>query len=260
MDLLRLTRPVAVSGRDMLGRKAQIRFLPLDMYGWHWKCGNQVVPITSDIASSNSRRITLQYKGHLLEIYEHIGVLRWTGLDGVAIESARMPPYFGRARELWQALEPFCKKTGEKIPWIQLCGDYSGTACVNGRNVTLSPGGNGLTIKIFIDFKDLGEKTSTYGLPMPLGEIFEARTLGWPSCLYYPSKLVGLLGWPHNGKAEWAQENSRQELLEKIALHRAGDLLGALSLITHDRLVSGKVISLKGGHKLDIGMIKKIRL
>jgi hypothetical protein len=259
MNLLRLIESVVVFGRDIFGRMARIKFSPLNLPGWHWKCGSEVIPITSDIASYNPRRITLRYKDHLLEIYEHIGALRWTGLDGVLIEASKFPPYHGRIAELWHALRPFCEETDRSVPWVRLDKICTGTVIGNrDRSVSLSPADHKLAVAVILEIKGLGEKTFSCELPMLLDEVFEAHTLGWPSRLFHFSRLAGLLGWPHHKHIEWAQENSCDGLLEKTCLHRTGDLLGALSLITHDHLVSGRVVSNRGGHRIDMDLLRRI--
>lgn len=259
MDLLRLINPIVVSGRDFFGRTAEIRFSPSDLPGWHWKCGSEIVPITSDIASYSPRRITLRYKNHLLETYEHIGALRWTGLDGIVLESSKLPPYHGRTKELWHALKPSCRNTREKVPWIKpsnICAETMPDS--DSRSVSLAPFDRKLIVLVIVKIKGIGTRIRSCELPSSLENVFGAYTLGWPSQLYHFSKLAGLFGWPHHENIEWAQANTRESLLDKISLHRTDDLLGALSLITHDHLVSGKVISYKGGHRLDMGMVKKL--
>lgn len=261
MDLLELIQPVVVSGRDIFGRKSQITFAPYDFPGWHWKCGNEVVPINSSIALCNSRRITLVYKEFRLEIYEHIGALRWTGLDGIIIESPKFPPYHGRTKELWDALKPFCQKTGNQGVWVKpLEGCLVIGADDASRKVSFEPLDGKLIISVILKIKKLGERVEEYELPMLLEEIFEAHSLGWPPYLYYVSKLAKAFGWPHHENVGWVQKNTADILLEKICRHRLVDLLGALSLVTHEHFLSGRVVSYKGGHAIDLGMINRMIL
>jgi hypothetical protein len=250
---------VIIHGQDIFGRNARIKFSACEKPGWYWRCGNEVVPITSDLASYQSRRITLRYKTCVLEIYEHIGALRWTGLDGIIVESPKFPPYFGRVAEIWNTLRPCCKETGDKLSWVrprETCFHSEGDRCVY-----ISPNGlDELIMSIFLDIKGIGLDATTYKMPGPLDDIFEARALGRPDYFYHISKFLRFWGWPHHESATWKQELSPEELLQKISLHRTTDLLGALSLVTHDQLVSGEVVSIKGGHQIDIGMIKKLQL
>lgn len=260
MNRLKLFVPaVTVHGQDIFGRNARIKFSAYEKTGWHWQCGNEVVPITSDLASYQNRRITLRYKTYVLEIYEHIGALRWTGLDGIIVKSPKFPPYFGRVAETWNTLRPCCKKTGDKISWViprEACFHAEGD-----RSISISPNGlDELIMSIFLDIKGIGSNVTTYKMPSPLDSIFEARALGQPNYFYYLSKFLRFWGWPHHENATWKQKDSPEELLQKISLHRVTDLLGALSLVTHDRLVSGETVSIKGGHRIDIEMIKKLQL
>jgi hypothetical protein len=255
-------KPVVVSGRDFFGRMSQIKFSPFYLPGWHWKCGREIVPINSDIACCKPRRITLQYKEYILDMYEHIGALRWTGLDGVVIESSSMPPYHGRVKELWDALKPFIAETKEEVPRIRPrmhCSVMIFEKNDRGRGLSVSPTNDRLIFRIFIEIEGMG-KENNYEFPMALEEVFGAYTIGWPPQLYYLSKSVALFGWPHHKQIEWTQENTREIFLEKVSLHRLADLLGGLSLITHDRLVSAQVISIRGGHKIDMDLIKMIQI
>ncbi|MFA6383535.1 MAG: hypothetical protein WCX17_03870 [Parcubacteria group bacterium] len=262
MKRLRLSKPVTVSGEDFFGRKAKITFYPCYNPGWHWMCGNELIPIASDLVVGDRRRITLGYKKHRLEIYEHIGAIRFTGLDYIAIQSSTWPPYFGRIAEYWEALKPHCVEGDGNIPWIIPRGQIRSTSYKDdSRFVEISPRlFGGLYAFVKVDMSEIGSEYVICELPGKLTDFFSAYTLGWPSWLYYPSTLADkILGWSHHERITWQNNNAKEELLKKIALHRVGDLLGALSLISHVDLISGEVISHRGSHKLDVAIVKDMK-
>ena len=115
-----------------------------------------------------------------------------------------------------------------------------------------------LEIHIIVDFPGLGRVERQYLLPLQsLDLILKARTLGWPPHWYYPSAIGGALGlWRHHKWIAWPQTCAADDLLEEIANHRAGDLLGALSLVFHDKLLSGKIISHCAGHWADAQLLR----
>lgn len=265
MQLLALQKSVTIYGEDFFGRPAYIKFHPCEKPGWYWlyKPGREPVPISKEIAFCNLRRITLKYARQSLEIYEHIGVLRWLGLDGVVIESSRFPPYHGRAYELWEALKPLCKPNGEKIKWLKPQNPEIGICSEKKRYVEFGfHGRSDLDLQIIIDHPKIGRKECFYSLPgNGIKKILSAPTLGKPACLYYFSKICGLLKiWPHHNCLTWPQAVSNGELLNNIIKHRLADLLGALSLLSNEGLPLGRLVSYCGGHEADINLIKKIRL
>jgi len=204
----------------------------------------------------------LGYGKHRLEIYEHAGALRWTGLDYIAIQSSKWPPYFGRIAELWNALEPYCVEGEGNIPWIVPCGQIRSTSLEDdSRFIEISPRlFNGLYLLVKIDMPGIGNITKKLELPGDLTDCFSALTLGWPSCLHRLSLVAKkIIHWPHHEHIVWQREMSKENLLKEIVLHRTADFLGGLSLASHDKLVSGDVISQKGNHWLDVSILRDIQ-
>lgn len=66
--------------------------------------------------------------------------------------------------------------------------------------------------------------------------------------------------WPHHNNLAWPTERPVPELLDELVNHRLLDLLGALAMIDHRRLPAGRVISIRGGHALDVQLITNTEL
>jgi hypothetical protein len=260
---LRLSRQVSIKGFDFFGRKAKITFFPCYNPGWHWMCGNKLVPINSKLVICDRKRIALRYGKHRLQIYEHIGALRFTGLDFIAVQSSEWSPYFGRVLELWEALKPFCIDTEEKIPWVRLKNKVS--ASILGRNgnyrsVSLSPMENKLEMEVIADFRKFGRSTFEFKYPYPLEDVFQAYTLGWPPYLHDISEILSEVKiWKHHNHMVWLK-NDPSSVIRETARHRAVDILGTISLVAHDALPSGKLVSFRGSHKLDMRVMSKIEI
>ena len=124
------------------------------------------------------------------------------------------------------------------------------------------PNVKSLVVKVEISYKGLGDTKLEYEFPkdlISLQEIFEAKTQGWPMWRYHFCRFfLAKLGWPHLNAITWPQQFSREDALRQFALHRVGDLLGALSLASHDALPSCVVTSRFAGHEADLGALSKV--
>ena len=198
-----------------------------------------------------------------LNIWEHIGVLRWTGLDGVFVSGTRWPPYFGRALEIWEKLAPYCTLTDEPMEWIRPRWKNR-WVYANGRSgyVEIEPHKDldqtGLDIEVKIDYLTLGEETRHFRLPCSTEDwhtMLASKSPGWPRWRYEVCCLAEKFGWPHMNSVTWPQEMPPSVALQQFALHRVGDLLGALSLVSSRKLLSGKVTSYCAGHEADLGLL-----
>ncbi len=263
MQQIRLKEKVDITGPDFWGRKAKLSFLPTLVHGWHWKTGVELI-IDPEIATSRLWRTALSYYDRRLNIYEHIGVLRWFGLCNLFIESTPWFPYFGRPLELWRAVNPHCQNDSEEIKWYTIkksvCWKYP--KCRNGQEAftKIYPHDRPeLRVRVTISYPGLG--TTSLGFCFPNKHQLEALCAvynqGWPKCLYYFSKIASLFGWPHHNSATWVQELGKRNALQLFAEHRVVDLLGDLSLLCRDGLLAAQVISCCSGHEADIEVIRK---
>lgn len=269
MKQLVLTTEVTILGHDIFGRKAWIKFLPHRLPGWFWSYdpNQEPIPITKDLVNNRFKRISLNFRGKSLEFYEHIGSLFFQGLTGVVIQSSQYPPYHGRPLELWDELKQHCQPIEKKIKWLTFKKPIQ-WSYGNGRRgyMEFIPYNKPLLdITVIIDFPKFGRKEANYGLPnqQTLETIFTAHTIptAHNRLTYLAMKVAHRLNlWPHHNRLAWPQENNNEELLNQMLLHRAGDLLGAASLLSHKHLVAGHLISYCSGHEADVNMFRQIQL
>lgn len=259
MQKISLTKEVLINGPNLFGRPAYLRLTPCSEPGWYWDIGTNIVPINRKLIRIKKNRVVLQYQASRLNVVEHILPLRWTGLDGVIIEASAWPPYFGGMLELWQAIESNLTATNQRIPWLKITEDKS--VSIGQRSVRWATNKTaGLKIKIAVDFPKFGCLTKGFKLPSPeLISHFSAKPLAvnsfnhfWPNLSRVAAK-TGL--WPHHNNLAWPTERPVPELLDELVNHRLLDLLGALAMIDHCRLPAGRVISIRGGHALDVKLI-----
>lgn len=263
---LRLTRRVSFFDRDYFGRWSSMTFSPAECRGWYWRHTPGVDPIPIDwrILRYRWRRLCLYFEGRSLQFYEHIGVLRWMGLDGVIVESDTWPPYYGRPAELWSILKSSCEPSQEEHfrwvtverPLIAFCRD-SGRPLASTSILPLQR--PRLVARIACNYPGLGKRSASFIIPAAgLEGLMEVYTQGWPRWLYRLSSLASSFGWPHHRHFTWPQDYVNSETMHRFILHRMIDLLGGLSLVDHERLLSGKVFSTCSGHFADVELIKQI--
>lgn len=268
MKALRLQKEVTVTGHDFWGRSAWITFTPAQMPGWFWKTDEKTepLPITLNLVSHHKNRLVLSARDKQLHIYEHIGVLRFLGIDGVIIKSTSWPPYHGRALELWAALKTQCKESEEEIPWctIKQSAGWPYPNTKQRRLTFIRPSRHPeLNIQIVIEYPTLGRRELSVQLPRDreiLLQALGAYSQGWPLKRYAVSRLASLLGWPHHTKVTWPQEHPPERTLELFALHRLVDTLGAFSTVSNTQLLAGTIISERSGHKADLRTIQNLEI
>jgi len=267
---LLLKNDVIIQGRSYWGRRTWMRFSPHPdgLPGWYWRPtpGAKAVPVTSKLVRAKLRRMEISHQGKSFQIWEHIGALRWTGLDSVIVESERPhPPYHGRPHEKWLQLKLHCQETDEFIPWVTVKEPVRFVDPENvSRVVKIDPLKDERTLRAYIsiDYPGLTPHKMTFELPgNPLEPLFEWQTQGFPLWLYGVSKAASHIRlWHSHHKIEWVQEApSREEGVRRWTVHRFIDILGALSLVSHEGLFAGHVFSHKGGHGTDVGLLQKIR-
>lgn len=259
----RILETVNLNGLDYFGRKAHISFSHNPTGGWLWnhhKCSNIV--IGPELLSHKKRRIALQYNGSALNIFEHLGVLRWCGFEDVIIQSDPWPPYFGRSKEYFDILFDNSEEVDGDFGWFTLkekvkfeYGKGRYTEIIPNKNKTLH-------LRVICDYRGLGRGELSLKLPEHkdiLIDLLEVYSQGWTSFLFYPSWLASKLHlWLHHQEVIWPQ-HCGQDTLILFLKHRMLDLLGALAFMHPTKMLSGTVISFCSGHKGDIGAIEKVK-
>ena len=257
-----LTEEVKVTGRDYFGRKAWIKFTPARQNGWWWQYHPQEKPvlITPEIVRYFFRRLTLCHQDYRLQIYEHIGVLRFIGLDGIIISGSAWPPYHGRPYEIWQKLKPRCKVNQlSTIGWqtiaqpLRFNYDHRRTGFLR-----ITPTNSCcLTADIHCNYPGVGKSELRHSVPTgPIENAFKIKSQGWPPRYYYPSLLLSKIGWPTHYAINWPQTDDPKKVAIHFATHRLIDLLGAFSLLGNpDCLLAADIESECAGHEADLSLV-----
>jgi len=265
MHPIRLKSKVTIEGPNLWGLNAKLTFYPSGSKSeWIWWVRNSFnISMSPAIVDKRARRIRLYFEGKKLQIFEHIGALRFFGLCGVYIESTPWPPYHGRSLELWQAIKDHCEEdTSKEINWYTITEPVRWTYSKlrnNQRAFTeIRPNTKKeLKIKIMCSYPGLEACEVNFTFPNReiLEELCSVYNPGWPPILYHLLKVPSFFGWSHYKRVFWLQDYSKVEASVKFAHHRALDLLGALSLLCRDGLLSADVTSICSGYEADINAI-----
>ncbi|QQG42387.1 MAG: hypothetical protein HYW15_02645 [Candidatus Giovannonibacteria bacterium] len=259
---IRLGREIVVWGKDYWGRDAWIKFLPTDKKGWFWLYDPRMEPvrITADLLHHKFRRTRLEYHGAKLEVFEHIGVLRWLGLERIIIQSTAWPPYYGRPYELWRHIKIACHSDlGSEMEWITVGRPIKRETKIGYTEIQPKESPE-LDISITCHYHGIGTELLELNLPADarmLEIALEACALGWPNWTYHLSRLASKIWWPHHQNITWLRELGADETLRATVLHRLGDLLGALSVVNPIGLLAARVISFYSGHKADVDAVQE---
>lgn len=268
---LLLQKQVRIDGWGVRGyKRAHLTFTPAEKPGWFWRPepGAQPLPINRDVMGVKKRSVLLAHRDRELNIYEHIGCLRFSGIDGVILESTPRPPYHGRALEVFEPLHGECKGDGTFFDWVYLkTAVKADIPQAPWRYVTATPltdgQAPGLYAKVFCAYPHLGEgKTHVFQIPgEDLTGIWKELTPGMPRWLYRLSKWgheVRL--WRNHHCINWGRHTPPAITLDRFIRHRFQDLLGALCLVDHLRLPAMNIESHMGGHRVDIDLIHHMEL
>ena len=265
MNPIRLNSEVTIRGPDFWGKQSFITFYPTDKEkGWRWKTKNGVVLISPSIVQRKMRRFKIYSGSEKIEVFEHIGLLRYFGLCNLMIESSPWPPYYGSGFKFWEAIKPFCSiDNSSEIPWytIKTPVRWAYPKSRNGYRAftEIQPNKNKrLEIEVIYSLPG-GVYTQCFSFPDDklLEKICQYNSQGLSDFSYYMAKVISLFGWPHFEHIAWRHQLTQENALKCFTIHRAADLLGALCLLCRDGLLSAKIISRCSGHEADIQAILK---
>lgn len=260
----KLRAAVEIIGVNFLNQKASITFSPYEKPGWWWKVGDEIIPIDWRVARYRKGRLQLFYKKFRLNVWEHIGVLRFLGLDHVLICSDAWSPYY-MGSEYFSRLSPYLYETGNTIPLVRFHqkGEYASMnrllSCVSvAPHVT-----EDLHLEVISQWEDLpldrrditfSELSNNEGL---LEKVLSSKPQGL-SGRKVSAKILRALGlWGHLNSVAWKSDfPSKQDAAVSWGYHRLQDFLGELSLISNMMLPTGKAFSYMAGHKESLLAIK----
>lgn len=258
-----------IRGKNPFGGEAWIMFEPMpnEEKGIFWKIPtskntHKYVPIDYRIARvSKLHNICLQHSGKKLFIYEHIGALRFTGLDSIAISASTWPPYLTSGK-MFEKIMEYAEITDNEIPYLSFLNSYGPLAIREHglyKYVEIRPETYGITkLNVSIDYKKLsikckGKKIVNEEL---IGEIFSVGPQGVSNLFKFLSRLFNLeyhkiVVWPD-------EEKDSNELQRKFLAHTMVDRLGEISLFSHYMLPSCEIRTQCAGHRLVFEAMKII--
>ncbi len=266
-----LKQKVSITGTNFLGKESTIVFSPVNVKGWYLKAidkkNNQMyrVPIDYKIASCKTGRISITKYNSEITCWEHIGPLRYAGIDSIEIylEKGSWPPYF-TTKELYDQLLPYLIETNEKIHFAKTLYNTEKYHNKNKKVFTKINKSHSFSLTVRAGWPGLKEKQETFIFDdnfqkILLEKIFPARPQGYPHYRYYFAKVIKKLGWKNFYKVSWLKEtNNIEKTSDEWFYHRVLDNLGALSLGHHKFLLSIHGITHFAGHKIDMGAMEKI--
>jgi hypothetical protein len=253
--------------RDVFGRKTSISFHPAGKPGWYLRYGNSVIPIDYKIAFSQGSYIQLRCNTlTMLNIYEHIGVLRWLGYDGVEIEmhDNKWPPYGGAvlyleffSKELWFENDG---STVERIAPQRHAESFRFNTLDSSAKISFTTDEK-LHLNVVSHWKGLPPYSSRFLFeelsPSVQSEIWTARPQGYPHYQKRIAQFVSKIGWPNKDRISWKGEQDNKMVSREWFFHAVQDTLGALSLCDPVALPTLSYHRVKGGHFVDLDVIKK---
>ena len=216
----------------------------------------------------------LQHSGKVLNIWEHIGDLRFTGLDGIIVACKEFaclgplkgswPPYDGCSDSYWQALQPAIAKTDESVVWRSVpqrsCWRYPDKPW---RFTAIRPSDDDQTsLSVTTDYPIIGREYtevqfSDFSNFLP--EIMAVKSQGWPFFAYRPATWLERLPLPvkfRPSQMTWPQQVGIDRARVLYNHHRILDILGGVSIIWHDALPACHVQSYCSGHLGDVMAVK----
>lgn len=256
-------KSVTVPGSDFWGRDASITFSPTQKPGWWWKFGEQIdgsdvlLPIVPNMIKPKRRRLCFVHKEKvLLNIIEHITVLRMCGLDSVVVSSeTQWPPYLTPV-ELYKALPRM--PLNYELAWVSHID--KGFNMIGNRSSAVNKSKSEcVVIDATIEYGTAGKTRGKYNIASA-GDVTDlfvkgARTQGWPCWHYDVARFAQkYCNWPHIERIAWPQRCTNSELLEAFLAHRVLDVLGLIGAMSleNSSVLACRLASLRGGHKTDL--------
>jgi hypothetical protein len=272
MKRIILTDEVTIEGPSFLGNNSRITFTPAGEPGWFMivrgKNVKHKIPINHKIASCLKGRIQLSFGNVVINTWEHIGMLRFLGIDGVCVEikyNESWPPYLGGAGSYYELISKHLKLTGDHLPQIKGSTNvlYKYKSGLKRYESYIENGEtNILELDVFTEWHPfpiynrmmvINEITQ----PFLLENVINSKPQGYPNSRFYLSKFISLFGWPNHNYIAWQKDfETDKDVAYAFWLHRVQDLLGGLSLASHTALPTGLVVSYNGGHEGDLYVVK----
>ncbi len=256
-----LREPIEIHGFDFWGRRVSVRLEPTGKPGWFWRVDGIDMPVDKRLVANKRNRITLVFGRRRLHVFEHLGALRFSGLDGIRIvTSDSWLPYDGCADMYWKACSPHMEQAGELTPYAVRSPSSVAMFEPFQRSVTLSPmPAYCLSVAIHIDYPGIGPHGESFSFPgTRFAAVARVKTQGYPASRIHLAELLSLFGWPHRDNVIWPSEHDSRLVKRLFARHRALDVLGALSVLCPPGgILVGTYASWCAGHGQDVELVRK---
>lgn len=257
----KLIKPISLEGDDFWGKPAKITFVPANQKGWFLQTKKDgVIPIDFRIAKRRKGRIDLESGGTILSVYEHIGALRFAGIDGVRIiTETRWPPYLGGMMGYLPAflLSEYTKDDGI-ISTIKPKRRAEYNSYNTLQSQTAIRPATRLCLTVQAQWKPLPHYVETFATEELSEEQWMEIWNAKPQGTLLRKRIARFLHWPNMNYVAWIDSfNSKEEAAYAWWLHRVQDILGCLSLASHTSLPVLKYESFCAGHKEDLEVLKQ---
>ena len=266
-----LTEPVRVTGTNLTWGNAWVLFEPMPhgQSGIFWKLPTSVkneykyIPIDWRIAKCSKKyhNVYLEHDLHRLYIYEHIAALRYDGYDGFSICGTEWPPYETTANYK-EKLNAKTLITEDHIPFFRFEKPHKLSFVTEDklyRSIEIKPTDKLHTnVEAHVKYKKLEIDHGAMEIVTNdlIETIFPVGPQGiWPD-YYYFSKFLGMQY--HKTVVFPKNEKDKKLLAKKFVWHTMLDRLGDISLLSHNMLLSGEIISYCSGHEMALELVKQI--
>lgn len=260
-----LTQPVTVPGKNFKGQKSRITFSPAGKPGWFLDTPEGGVPIDFRIASYRRGRVVLKVGNIELHVWEHIGVLRMLGLDGIIIKVHNPWPPYLTAGQYLDRLLPHIQETTGVLPTITPRRSHS-FVCKNKKDafVSIEPSPD-FILSVHSKWKWLPKHSDNFIFKDLmqnedlLKEILYAKPQALPNRKVPAKTMAFVLRWPHMKNVAWIDDfKTKEEASYAWWLHRVQDSLGELSLCDHQAIPLVSVLFKNIGHNESLICITEV--
>lgn len=262
----KLKKEVTIRGINIFLQNASITFLPAGKQGWYLRTlthGN--VPIDHRIARHREARIQLHCGDTTLNIWEHIGALRFLGIDEVVVVvHNKWPPFLGGMKGYYPEFlkEGVLEECGI-LPTIKPLQyrDYETFNHVL-ASTKISPADT-LELQVWARWGTLPWYKEHFVMEkIPLDqweEIWNSVPQGWLRGRNALLSLgVRLLKKNVSENIAWIKNfKTLEETSRAWGYHRVQDIFGCLSLCSHIALPAMQFNSYCAGHREDLVIVKE---
>lgn len=277
-----LTKPVTIYGNNIWGNPAVITFSPISS-GWFFRDEQtgEDMPINKHTVGWDIDNVFIKNKKSEIRMFKHILLMRWLGLDGVAISGTMWPPYYS-AMEYFSYLRDsgslFATKENIKsfaIEKIYSSDDFYekskgayfgpvGTVLVPFKETIFKEDYSfkNIAIDVYINYPGIGKLYKFYGdlisvlysvieiYPYKRKDILDRYNILYQELVSNDLSDDVKIGWINHYK---------NETLLNLSKNRVSCIMSTMAMIKHDALpLNFRFSSYCGRHSHDLRMTKGV--